>query len=150
MARYDLQGGGGSVIQTISGRLLVDVTSVSIPPVYSTLFSTLLTSLLSASFLHVQFTAAVLHTGVPGVSVAINFRFRRNGVLIAPGGGTTVNLLTAQIQPVAYSLRLPIVAGAQLVNVEWAGFGLGANIMAIRPLTLPDLMHAQLVLQEER
>ena len=126
-------------------------TAGLIPPIYGTLLTASLTTVTApGSFLFVVFTAAPRHIGPFIGIVAINFRFRLNGTLVAPGGGTTINMVRNRIGSVAYTLRLPITPGVQLVAVEWAGFGLGANTLVIDPVTLPDLVHAQLTIQEQR
>lgn len=135
------------ILGTSAVRLLVNATSTAIPPIYSALLTGTLTTVAPAADLFILFTGAAFHTGA-AINVAINFRIRVNGVLIAPGGGTTINALVSQIQSASYSARVPVVAGLQTVVVEWGGFGLAANTLNILALTLPDLCHASLLLEE--
>lgn len=133
---------------TGGARQLVDVTTAAVPPAYAVFpLSVALTTTLG-TFLDVRFSAAVLHGPNAGMA-AINFRFRLNGILIAPGGGTTLNSAANQIQNLIYTLRVPVVAGLQTITVEWATFALPAgNTAQCLPLTAPDLFHAQLVCRE--
>jgi hypothetical protein len=132
-----------------SNRLTVDVASVAVPPIYSVLMTQAITCGAAALFLKIEFSAAARRVFGPATAVAINFRFRLDGLLIAPGGGTTINVLPFQIQSASYMNRLPITPGLHTVAVEWSGFGLGFGTMVIDPVALPDLNHAQLVLTEQ-
>lgn len=136
------------ILSTSATRLTVDAMTTAVPPVYAVLLSGALTTISAASQLEIRFTAGVRHIGAFLGNVAPNFRFRLNGVLIAPGGGITTNETRSQIRPVAYSVRVAVAAGVQAVDVEWAGFALGVNTLIIDVATMPDLSHAQLVLSE--
>jgi len=151
-------GGGGlqpaapavTVLGASSTRLLVNASTTSIPPVYATLLSGTLTTIDAASNLYIAFTGALLHQGPNGANVAPNIRVRLNGALVTPGGGNTVNMVANRIMPITYSLRVGVTAGLQTVVVEWAAFALGANTLLCMPASIPDLMHAQLLLEEHR
>lgn len=139
-----------NTVQTRTFPLLVDASTTATPPVYATLLTGTLTSILPSSFLSVGFTTSVFHTGVGGVNVAFNFRFRIDGALLAAGTGTTGNELTARIVSLAYSRRVSIIEGLHTVAVEWAKFGPVTQTMSILAASLPDLFHANLTLQEQR
>lgn len=139
-----------SVIGSSATRLLADASTTAIPPIYATLLTAVLETIDPASELYLSFTASLLHVGANAAVVAPNVRFRLNGVLLPIGAGATVNMVRNQIMPVAYSVRLPVVAGVQTVVAEWAAFALGVNTLVCNPVSLPDLMHAELLLQEYR
>lgn len=136
-------------LATGGARLLVTTTTVAIAPVYGVFpLSVTLTTMLGA-FLDIRFSCSVRHTPNAG-NAAINFRFRHNGVLIAPGGGTTINALSQAIQPIWYTTRVPIVAGIQTIIVEWAALArpVGNNLL-VDPSIVPNLVHAQLTCEEQ-
>jgi hypothetical protein len=147
--RECLAVGGSEIVafQTVSARLVADVSSVSVPPVYSTLLTVPITVNPKATRLAILMTAGPRHTGA-AINVAINFRVRLDGLPITPGGGTTVNCLVNQIQSASYSVVIPVTPGPHVVTVQWGGFGLGANTMFISPVLLPDLQAAMLIVSE--
>lgn len=142
-------GGGGAVISSTSVNLAADTSTVATAPVYATLMTLGLVTVQPASELFVLFTCGIRQTGILGVTLAANFRFRLNGILIAPGGGNTVGLVTNAIDSLSYSRRVSVAAGLQTVDVEWAKFGGVGQTLRIDPVSLPDLNHAHLLLQEQ-
>ena len=143
-------GGGGELLSSRSARLLVNFGTTAQPPVYSTLFTLPITTVLPSSYLAIDFTCGVLMVGASAANLAPTVRFRINGTLVAPGGGITVNTLVARIMPLAYSHREVVSAGVQTVIAEVAYFGPAGQTLVINALTLPDLMHAHLRIQEQR
>lgn len=140
---------GGGVLQTVSTNLAADITTTATPPIYTTfLTAPLLTTTAPASRLRIDFHAIWRHTGPFAGNVAVNYRFRLNGVLLPPSRGATDNSTRNQFKPIAFNRVLPIAAGPQVVLVEWSGFALGANTLTVSPGTLPDLSGAQLIVQE--
>lgn len=130
----------------VTFNVAVDAATVVLFPVFATLTTLALTT--GTGFLWINWTSATIHRGIAGVNAAFIFRFRLNGTLIAPGGGTTVNTLTNMIAPNAYTRRIAVMAGVQTVDVEWSKAGAAINTMSIDALTLPDLCHGHLLLQE--
>lgn len=151
MSQFLIRGGGGGVVvNAASINLAADFSTAVAAPVYATLFTLALTTELPASLLKILFSCTALHTGASAANAAINVRFRHNGVLIAPGGGTTFNDVRSRIQPLVYTQRLAVTAGVQTIDAEISKFGAVGNTTDISPVTLPDLMHAHLELQEVR
>ena len=146
----NLASAPANTVQTEVFPLLVNASTTATPPVYATLLTGTLTSLLTSSFLSIGFTNSVFHTGVGGINVAFSFRFRIDGGLLAASGGTTGNELTGRIVSLAYSRRVPVTRGLHTVAVEWAKFGPLTQTMSIFAAALPDLFHANLTLQEQR
>ena len=139
----------GQLVRTMPENLAVDVTSVAMAPVYTTLMTTALTTVRLLSDLDIRFYGSFSHTGGIGVGRAINVRFRLNGVLIAASRGLTENEIVNRIHTVALErVVVGVTSGVQTVIAEWGYFGPAGGTMRCRPATLPDLEGAQLVLQE--
>lgn len=137
-------------VSTASFPLLVNASTTALAPTYATLLTGTLTSVLPSSFLSIGFTTAAFHLGAAGISIAMNFRVRIDGALLAAGGGTTGNALTSMIFSAAYSRRVPVTEGIHTVAVEWTRFGGPLQTMNILAAALPDLFHANLTLKEQR
>ena len=137
-------------VSTRSFPLLVDATTTAIFPVYATLLTGTLISVLPASILAMAFTTSVFQTGAPAVNIAFNFRFRVEGVLPTASAGTAENEDTGRICSCAYSRNVPITQGLHTVAVEWTHFGGPLQTVGILAASLPDLFHANLTLEEQR
>lgn len=138
------------VLQTVSTNLAVDVVSGAQPPVYSTLLTAVMTTVLASSYLDIRTYVAMRMLGGGFGRKAPNIRLRLNGVLIPASRGMTENEVSGAIMTMAMERRLVVSAGIQTVIVEWAYFGPVGATMNCTPVTLPDLEGAQLVIQEQR
>jgi hypothetical protein len=142
-------GGGSGVIQSASSRLVADLAVNSPAPAYATFPLSAALTTRGGTNLLIDFSAAVAHSGAFAGNVAINFRFLINAVLIPIGAGTFNNAVVSTIRPYVYSYRAPVAAGLQTVTCQWSGYGLGANLMIISPVTSPSFYYAQLIIREE-
>lgn len=142
--------GGGDLIRTRSANLSVDFSTTVQPPAYVTLHTLPITTVLPSSYLFILWTAGVLCGGPSAANNAVTVRVRHNGALLTPGNGQTANMVRSQINPMSYTRRLVVTAGVQTVVVEISRFGPVGNSVSISPLSLPDLMHSHLTLQEQR
>lgn len=132
-----------------SVALAVDFSSVvAQAPVYVTLLTLAITTLLPASFINIAFASNWRHLGGFAGNVAVNFRFVLDTVLLA--GGTTDNRVRGQIGCVARVGRTAVTAGPHTMVVEVSKFGGVGNALTIDPVALPDLVHCALALQEQR
>lgn len=141
-----VSSGTGAIIQTASFPLLTDESVVVIAPVFATLMSGTLTT--TTGDLDILWTGNVMHLGAIAGNSALVVRFRVDGTLITPSGGTDENELRARIASLAYSRRVAVAPGTHAVDVEWSHFGAPGNSINNFALSLPQLFHANLTLQE--
>ena len=139
--------GLNEIARPSSFELAVDFTTMVTAPVFATLTILPITTLRATSFLKFTYTGNWIHTGPFAGNVAFNVRFLLDGVLLQ--GGATDNKVRSQIGGVARTGRRPVVAGPHSITVEVTKFGGVGNTLAIRPGTLPDLMHAALIIKEQ-
>ena len=140
-------GSGASVASPVSIEQLVNFSTPVVSPIYATLFTLPITTLLPASFVWFCFTASWSHNGPFAGNVAANFRFRLNGGVLV--GGCTDNMTRAQIGTVARNGRAPVVAGVQTLVCECTHFAGPLNTLDISVATNPDLWHAALTMEEQ-
>jgi hypothetical protein len=135
-------------LPTASLELAADFSSVAAQaPVYVTLMTLALTTVLPTSFLYFNFTSNWIHRGAFAGNAAVNFRFDLNAGLLT--GGTTDNNVRSQIGNVARNRRVAVTAGVQTLIVEVTKFGAVGNTLDIDVVTLPDLFHSALFMEEQ-
>ncbi len=142
-------GAGSGLAAPVSLELAVDFAAVITAPTYAVLFTLPITTLLPASYIKFTFTCNWTHSGGFAGNAAFNARFLLNGAPLP--GGTTDNKVRSQIGCVARVRRVVVTAATnpQTVVVEISKFGAVGNTLSILPASLPDLMHASLVLEEQ-
>lgn len=136
------------VADPVSFELAADFGPVAVvAPTYLVLATLAVTTIRPASFLKFTWTNAWIHQGAFAGNAAFNVRFRLNGGLLV--GGATDNKVRNQIGTVARTWRGAVTAGVQTLDVEVTKFGAAGNTLGILPVTLPDLMHAALTMEEQ-
>ncbi len=137
----------GDFAVPITNELGADFSAVITVPTYATLMSLTLTPVQPSSYLWFLFTCSWLHVGGFAGNAAFNVRFRLNGSLLT--GGATDNQVRSQIGTLARQRRVVIAGTPQTLDVEISKFGAVGNALQISPVALPDLMHANLTMEEQ-
>ena len=142
------------LLSTRSAQLTTDVTNSQAPSGAVINWETLISlsspfvTVLPSSTLDLDLTVSWLHSGVGGVNVATAFRFVVDSVGIS--GSATSNALTSRLSTIPLSRRVPITAGSHTIAVEWAWFGPATQTVSVSALSLVDLAHATIRVQELR